>query len=373
MIQSRSFLYLEIAESIRRLIASGELEPGARLPPVREMAQRWKCTPGTAGRAYAILSREGLIEGHRGSGTRVTSNTLQPERPVWQWASLVNQAEQFLLAAISSGHSPGQVQAALSLAVSRWRDLQRKGPPEPPAGVPTKESTLRFAGSHDLLIESLAQMLPEQPPATQLAIEYSGSLGGLMALAQGKADIAGTHLWDAATDSYNRPFVRRLLPGRKLALLTLAQRSLGLILPAGNPQNVQALADLARPEVQWVNRQPGSGTRVWLDAQLQAAGVDPAAIPGYQREELTHLAIARSVTNGEATAGLGIHAAAAAYGLAFVPLTQERYDLAIPADMWPTPAVQTLAAVIRSPRFQETITALGGYGASETGQETWVS
>jgi putative molybdopterin biosynthesis protein len=199
-----------------------------------------------------------------------------------------------------------------------------------------------------------------------------GSLGGLMALAQGGAEIAGAHLWDEAADTYNVSFVRRLLPGRRVALLTLAYRSLGLITPPGNPHELQGLADLARPDVRLVNRQSGSGTRVWLDAQLRGLGISPESVPGYDREELTHLAVARAVEQGEATVGLGIHAAASAYGLGFVPLTEERYDLVLPEAVWEVPEAQALIDVVRSPRFKEAVVALGGYDTSQTGREVWV-
>jgi molybdate-binding protein/DNA-binding transcriptional regulator YhcF (GntR family) len=365
-----SFLYLEIAESIRRLIASGDLAPGDRLPTVRQMAKRWECTPGTVSRAYSLLASEGLIEAHRGSGTRVKDSTLRPNRPIWQWASLVNRADQFLLQALSSGHTPDEAEAALSLAIARWRDLHDRGVPSQP--VPP-EHTLRFVGSHDMIVESLARMLAESQTDFELTIEYAGSLGGLIALAQRRAEIAGTHLWDESTDTYNAPFVKRLLPGRRVVLLTLVHRSMGLMLPPDNPLHIHGLADLTKPEVLLVNRQPGSGTRVWLDAQLKALGITPATVPGYQREEVTHLAVARAIADGEANVGLGIDAASAAYGLAFVPLTHERYDLAMPESVWKTPAAQTLVALIRSSHFQEHIAASGGYDTSSTGQEHWIT
>jgi molybdate-binding protein/DNA-binding transcriptional regulator YhcF (GntR family) len=377
-----SYLYLEIAESIRHRIAAGELASGDRLPPVREMAARWGCTPGTVGRAYALLAQEGLLEGQRGRGTRVRRSTLQPEQRALHWATLVNQAEGFLLGALSGGHTPEQAQTALSVAAARWRELQRHDRVGPAADTPAPGAPLRFVGSHDLLMESLARLLAEErggySPAQgrgspALTLDYRGSLGGLMALAQGTADLAGVHLWDEATDSYNLPYVRRLLPGRRLVMLHLAHRSLGLIVPAGNPQALRALADLSRPGVVLLNRQRGSGTRVWLDAQLQALEVDTESIAGYDREALTHLAVASAVAEGEATAGLGIHAAAMAYGLGFVPLTQERYDLVIPESVWRTDAAQTLVQAVRSARFQSEIATLGGYESSETGAEQWVS
>jgi molybdate-binding protein/DNA-binding transcriptional regulator YhcF (GntR family) len=372
MTKPESFLYLQIAESLRRRIASGELQPGDRLPPVREMARQWGCTPGTVSRAYAQLAREGLVGGHRGGGTRVQPGALQPERPTWQWARLVNRAEQFLLEAISSGHTPAQAESALSVATFRWQELQRKGVPHSQPGSAALAG-FRFAGSHDLAVELMARTLAEETGRVHLSVEYVGSLGGLMALAQNEAEIAGIHLWDEATDSYNAPFVRRLLPGRRVALLTLAHRSLGLIVPAGNPQGVQTLVDLAHSGVRLVNRQSGSGTRVWLDAQLKAVGIQPASVAGYEREETTHLAVASAVDQGEATVGLGICAAASAYGLDFVPLTQERYDLVLPEAVWGLPAAQALIMVVRSPQFREAIAAFGGYDTSETGRETWIS
>lgn len=371
MTNSQTPLYIEIAESIRRLIASGELQPGDQLPTIRQLAERWGCTPGTVNRAYGVLTEEGLVIGRRGAGTRVTSNALQAEPPSWRWASLVNRAETFLLDALSSGHSAEQAEAALSVALARWKQLQDKGAPQPQPATPGQK--LRFVGSHDLVVELLPRLLGEHAPGVSLSLEYVGSLGGLMALARGEADIVGIHLWDAPTDSYNVPFVRRVLPGRRIALLGLVRRSLGLIVPPGNPQHISGLDDLSGAQVRFVNRQPGSGTRVWLDEQLKARQVPTQDISGYERAEATHLAVARAVAEGEATAGLGIRAAGDAFGLHFVPLAWEQYDLAIPEEVWERPAAQRLVEVIRSPRFGEAVAALGGYDTATTGQERWVS
>jgi molybdate-binding protein/DNA-binding transcriptional regulator YhcF (GntR family) len=375
MAKSEAFLYQEIAESLRRRIATGELAPGDKLASVREMARQWNCTPGTINRAYAQLAREGLVVGHRGGGTRVTSGPLQPADPTWQWANLINRAEQFLLEALNSGHTPAHIETALSVAIARWQDMQAGGVPAEQAEnvLAGGHLKLRFAGSNDLSVDLMARMLQEQRPDVSLSVEYVGSLGGLMALAQGQADLAGTHLWDEATDQYNVPFVQRLLPGASVVLLTLAQRDLGLITPPGNPQNLRSLADLAQPSVRLVNRQSGSGTRVWLDRQLKSLNISPESIAGYNREEVTHLAVARAVAQDEATVGLAIHAAASAFDLSFIALTQERYDLVFSKAVWQTPPAQTLIQIIRSLEFKEKIRALGGYDTTQTGQEVWVS
>lgn len=369
----KTYIYQEIAESLRRSIAEGKLQPGDKLPPVREMARRWDCTPGTVSRSYSQLAQDGLVVAHRGSGTRVTPNPLQPERPTWGWANLINRAESFLLEAISGGHTAAQAETALAMAVARWQELQEQGLPQSAALPAGPAMRLRFAGSHDLTISILARMLGEEASHAQLEAEYVGSLGGLMALARNEADVAGTHLWDETSDTFNLPFVRRLLPGKRVALLTVAHRSLGLIVPPDNPQGLEGLADLARSDLRLVNRQSGSGTRVWLDAHLKALEITPQEIPGYERQELTHLAVARAVESGEADVGLGIHAAAAVYGLGFVSLTQERYDLVLLEAVWRTPAAQALVAIVRSDAFKEAVAALGGYDIAETGKETWVS
>ena len=154
--------------------------------------------------------------------------------------------------------------------------------------------------------------------------------------------------------------------------LTLVLRSLGLITPPGNPQSLTGPADLARPGVRFVNRQAGSGTRVWLDAQLRRTGVDSARVDGYEREAPTHLGVARAVHDGEATVGLGIAAAAHAYGLGFIPLITERYDLVLPGEAWDTAAARTLSAGVRSPAFSAAVADLGGYDTAETGREEWI-
>jgi putative molybdopterin biosynthesis protein len=288
---------------------------------------------------------------------------------------LVSRADEFLLYALSNGHSPSQAEAALSLALARWQELQRQVEPAAKR-VPSPE--LRFVGSHDLVVEMLPRLLEshlratQQAPAFSLSVRYVGSLGGLMALARNEADIAGIHLWDTATGTYNVPFVQRVLPNRRVALLGLVSRQLGLIVPPGNPQQVQGLTDLIKPGVRLVNRQPGSGTRVWLDAQLKSLGVAAAAISGYETGEGSHLAVARKVAQREADVALGIQPAAMAYGLDFVPLTQERYDLALPVETWDSAAGQALVTVIHSEAFRSVVVALGGYDLGITGEMRWI-
>lgn len=357
-------LYQEIAESLRRRIAAGELAPGNRLPAVRDLAAQWQCTPGTISRAYAILADEGLVQGHRGGGTRVIENVWPEQRPFLRQAQLINQAERFLLEAIGQGHTPHQTQAALSAAIARWMTWEAQ--PQTPSSA-NASPILRFVGSHDSLVELLLQQLGDAA-----TVQFSGSLGGLMALARGEAEVAGIHLWDEATDSYNLPFVTRILPNQRLALVTVAKRNLGLITAANNPQAISTLADLTRPNLRWINRQTGSGTRVWLDAQLGRLGIVTAEINGYTQVKSTHLALAQAIAEDAADAGLGIYSAAIAFGLDFIPLTQEVYQLVIPEAVWPTAVCQSLLAGLRAPTFAATGLTMGGYDTAVSGETIWL-
>jgi putative molybdopterin biosynthesis protein len=285
------------------------------------------------------------------------------------WATLVNRTERFLLEAVGQGYTAPQVWSALSTAMARWETLQQD---KPEATDKPNGSLLRFSGSHDLTMDLLARRLLEETPPLRLTLTFRGSLGGLMALARGEADIAGTHLWDEATNSYNEPFVKRVLPGKSVALVTLAERSMGLILPPGNPQQIRGLADLAQKAVRLVNRQAGSGTRVWLDGQLRQAGIETGSIEGYDQVKTTHLEVAQAVNSGEATAGLGIYAAAAVYCLDFVHLNKELYQLAVPAAVWETAACQRLISSLRSVKFIAAVDDLGGYDTAATGEVRWV-
>lgn len=364
-------LYEQIAESIRRQILEGRLKPGDRLPSVRQLTTRWNCTPGTVQRAYQELSRQGLVVSRTGQGTHVAGDLpgRKADNTPLRRAALVHRAEAFLLEALAAGHSAQEIEDAVRQAVDRWHAVSLSPEPQGP-----ETQTLRFVGSHDPAIGRIASEFDRVAPGWVMDTTYTGSLGGLMALAEGRADVAGSHLWDAESGEYNRPFVRRLLPGRRVALLTLAARRLGLILPAGNPQGLRELRDLSQPGVRFANRQPGSGTRVWLDASLLRLGVEPAAVEGYLScEKLTHSDVARAVATGEANAGLGLESAAASFGLDFIFLTEERYDLVIPAEKLDLPPVRALAAWLQGDEARHEFESLGGYTLENTGQVEWVN
>jgi len=220
---------------------------------------------------------------------------------------------------------------------------------------------LVFLGSHDLALEMLVQ---EQEQVLAFPV---GSLEGLVALRQGSAQLAGCHLLDVQTGEFNLPFVHHFFPDREITLITLAYREQGLLVAPGNPRQVRALEDLAQKNVTTVLRNPGSGTRVWFDRQLNRLGLSPQALHILGNQAQTHTAVAKAVREGKADAGIGLRAAAAEAGLDFVPLFQERYDLIIPNDNLDRPDLLVLLEKLHSGAFRKQIQALEGYETSHTG------
>jgi len=361
-----SHLYQQIVESIREDIFSGVLKPGSRLPAIRKLTEQWQCNNGTILRAYQELARLGLLVSHVGRGTKVVDHLPEQNQTPLRRAVLINRTEAFLLEIMTAGYTPGEVEQSLRVALDRWWTFST----EPEKTTP---NILRFAGSHDPAMALIAAHYHEVNTGFTLQLSFRGSLGGLIALAEKKADLAGSHLWDENTDTYNESFVRKLLPGQKVALLTLAYRRIGLILPAGNPLGITSLSDLSRVGLRFVNRQQGSGTRVWLDAQLHRSGIDPSLILGYPDEKMTHGEVARAISKDQADVGLGVETSALSFGLDFKLLTTERYDLVIPAEKWDLESIQALKRWLDTSQAKAAINNLGGYDTKDTGSVTWVS
>src|SRR5690625_3999277 len=234
--------------------------------------------------------------------------------------------------------------------------------------LPEIERTIVAIGSHDLVIDLAATTLRSADPSLTLVSTNVGSLGGLVALRDGLCHIAGSHLLHPATGEYTLPYLDEMMPGRELAVVRLVHRDQGLLVPPGNPRGVTGLADLATGGLRYVNRQRGAGTRMLLDQELNRLGIDPARLDGYEREEPTHLAVAAAVAADRADCGLGIMAAARAFGLDFVPVAQEPYDLVVEAESLQDPLLTPLWELLETPDFHAAVADLGGYDTAETGR-----
>jgi putative molybdopterin biosynthesis protein len=222
-------------------------------------------------------------------------------------------------------------------------------------------------GSHDNTLDILSNEMMSRDSRYSLSSSNVGSLGGLITLGKGYSHMAGSHLLDTETGTYNISYVQRYLPNLGVKLINLVFRQQGLMISKGNPKGITGLADLARPDVRFVNRQTGSGTRILLDHKLASVDLEGRVINGYDQEEFTHMSVAVAVLSGAADAGLGIYAAAKALDLDFIPVVTEAYDLVIPKMFFEDDKIQFMLDTIGSPSFKEKVRALGGYDTTKTG------
>jgi len=224
-------------------------------------------------------------------------------------------------------------------------------------------------GSDDFALQMLAGEINEDSEGFEIVPSAIGSLDGLVALRQGLADVAGCHLLDAETQSYNTPFLRHLFPDRQIQVVTLAHREQGLMTAPGVVTRIRDIEDLAGTGLRFANRNAGSGTRVWLEARLRSLGIDGAAIQGFETELRTHREVALAVAAGTADVGLGIRAAAEEHGLDFTPLFHERYDLVMDADRAEELPLAVLRDRLESRGFRAEVNGLSGYDSGHTGDE----
>lgn len=219
-------------------------------------------------------------------------------------------------------------------------------------------------------------------PAIYLAGEYlrrrqggasvvgwmAGSAAAVEALKRSEVHVAGVHVVDRKTGESNLPYLRRHLDPKHYAVVTFAAWEQGWMVRRGNPRGIREAGDLARKDVTLVNREEGAGARLLLDQRLTDAGVKGGQVRGYRHVVPSHFAVARAVADGLADVGVGVGAAATAFGLDFLPLQTERYDLVVPAGLLKShPALQQFLDTIVSRAFRAEVEALGGYDTRETG------
>ena len=364
-------MYSQIASQIKHAVANNQVQPGNRLPTVRELASKLNINPGTVFRAYRELEQEGIIVSRRGGGTTVAANPDISSLSAVRQKRLSNLVSDHILQVLSLGYTPEELEAESSLNLSRWREERRKEKKPSEESNRAERSGIKIVASHDLALDFLVNKLKVLKPDLDIGLNYAGSLGGLIALQEGRADIAGIHLLDEETGEYNYPYLKHLLPGRKLAVVHLAYRIQGLMFAGKNPRQISGFNDLTRPDIVFVNRQPGSGTRVLLDYELRKNGINPEQIRGYGTEVDTHSAVALSVSQGQSDVGLGIQAAADANDLDFLPLLRERYDLVMPAEVYRNKSIAPLIETINSPEFKSVVENIGGYDISQAGSATF--
>ncbi|MBQ5313461.1 MAG: molybdopterin biosynthesis protein [Oscillospiraceae bacterium] len=249
------------------------------------------------------------------------------------------------------------VEAGETVNVELYRDLSEI------------DNTVVAIGSHDLILDVIADLMPTEFPGNFLSSTHLGSMGGLMALKRGEAHIAPTHLLNEDDGVYNVAYLKKMF-NQPMALIKGVNRIQGIIVERGNPLGIKDVKDLVN--VKYINRQRGAGTRVLLDYLLKKENIDPQSIKGYDREGATHMAVAAAIAGKSADAGMGILSAAKAMNLDFVPVGNEEYDFAIPVKYLDLPHVQKFITVLKSDEFKAKLEALGGYSADNIGKIVYV-
>ena len=227
------------------------------------------------------------------------------------------------------------------------------------------EKRLVLAGC-DPAASLLAQMV-EKISGIEIIPAAASSKLALGWLKEGKVHIAGTHLEDPRTGEFNLPFVRKEFPDKDFSVITFAHWEEGLVVAPENPKRVRKVEDIARKTVRFVNREPGSGSRALLDRLMGNAGIDSERVHGYDRVVHGHLAAAYCVLSREADVCLATRSAAQTFGLDFIPLHSERYDLVLRKQTTGLPAIQTFLDVLQRATLRRKLEVLAGYDTSETG------
>jgi putative molybdopterin biosynthesis protein len=235
------------------------------------------------------------------------------------------------------------------------------------------QNRINIIGSHDLSLDVLRDMIKVRQPSMDLVSAHVGSLSGIVAMQKGIVDAVTTHILDEQEKVYNIPVARRYLPDRRYLLVHIAKRIQGLVTAKGNPKGIKGMGDLPRKDIRFVNRQFGSGTRILLDMMLKEQGIDRTAIQGYDREESTHAATAILVKEGIADVGLAIYPVSRIFGLDFIPLMEEEYDLLVSKEFSEDPRFALLMELLASPQFASRLDELGGYNTKDSGKIKYVS
>ena len=230
------------------------------------------------------------------------------------------------------------------------------------------KNNIIVTGSHDLILDILRNELQEESSDFNLISFNVGSMGGVLALKQKRTHLATAHLLDPESGEYNLPYIKKMCPQRELKVVNLTYREQGIMVKRGNPKNIKGIDDLVKKGIKFINRQKGSGTRVLLDYLLKNKSINPLDIPGYSQEVYTHLMVASAVAEGNVDIGLGILSAAKVFGLDFVPVIKERYDIIIPKEYYSSLKIQKILAIIKSRKFQKKVLNLGGYDLSQSGK-----
>jgi len=317
----------------------------------RQKLPKWETTTIEATLAKQVASTIGVEEYIRVSVGYVQGKMIAA--PISRGAGLISSLTK-AHGIVSVEQSSAGLSAGNQVAVKLLRNFQTT-------------NTILAVGSHDLALELLGVFLRRRLENVSLSCANVGSMGGIMAIRNNEAHMAGIHLLDEKTGLYNTLYVAKYLPNTNCQLVHLAMRQQGLMVMPGNEKGIIGLGDLVRADISFINRQRGSGTRMLLDYELDKCNINPKEIAGYEKEVGTHMAVAASIAAGTADAGLGVQAAAVALGLDFIPVAQEQYDLLLnfnPGDE----RLHAILDILQTTEFRREVESLGGYDLKNAGK-----
>jgi excisionase family DNA binding protein len=230
------------------------------------------------------------------------------------------------------------------------------------------EGALLASGSNDPILDILHTHMRTLYPEFYIFTANTGSTDGLKALNKGYTDIAWSHLFDPKTGEYNIPFLPNYVPDIKPVVVNLFCRDIGFLVAAKNPLGIHGFEDLARKEVKFINRQKGAGTRVLLDYYLKKLRISHSEIKGYEKEVYTHLEVGIAILSKEADVGIATIAVSKFFGLSFIPITTENFDMVLEQSTFFEKGVQAFVEVLNSDEFRKRITKLGNYDFKSSGK-----
>ncbi len=275
-----------------------------------------------------------LIKAKRIPATRITGKWVFPKRLIDEW--------------IESSAKTGLQQAR-----QRGRRI---------------EGALLASGSNDPILDMLHTVMRSSYPEFYIFSANTGSTDGLKALNMGYTDIAWSHLFDPKTGDYNIPFLSEYLPNVKPVVIHLFERELGFVTASKNPLGFKGFEDLTRKEIRFLNRQKGAGTRVLLDHHLKGLKISPSKITGYEKEVYTHFEVGLAILSKEADVGLATSAVANLFGLSFIPIIRERFDMILDKAIFFDRGVQAFIEMLNSSPFRSRVERLGGYDFKHSGK-----
>lgn len=279
-------------------------------------------------KVYALLKAKKI------PATRVTGKWIFPRKLIDEWI---------------------ERNARNGLSAARQRSRQISG-------------ALLAAGSNDPILDMLKTYFRRSFPEIYIFSANTGSIDGLKALNKGLTDMAWTHLLEPESGEYNIPFLSQLLPDLKAVVVNLFFREIGFLVPPNNPLRIRKFEDLTRKKIRFVNRQEGSGTRVLLDYQLQKLGIPSSSIKGYEKEVHTHFEVGLSVLSKEADVGIATIAISKLFGLSFVPITRERFDMVLDQRTFFEKKIQAFIEILGSAAFRQRVEPISNYDFQSCGK-----